>query len=627
MVILMLPEKQVFISSKLLQDPALRIGEDSYVKDPSQIMKDPAFWGLSWEFVGRLAVWLSIFLEGWKEFFQVRSWDRRFLCGVYLTGLLTMTDCRNFKNISRFVMDDDDGQKLQQFMSDSPWKTEPIYRQIQREIAKSPVLRGGMLIVDSSGNKRAQGKSAGGARQYCGREGKIDFCQDAMGLAYYRNGIWAAVDSKLYFPKEWFEEDRKKLWKSLRIPEDQEFKKKTDMAVEMILNAKANGLPFRMVCFDDTFGQKGELRNKLADNNIFYIADIPRSTTVYTEEPKFCIPENKPGKRGPKFKNPRVVESIKPIQVHKLTKNPSCQFQECRIRPCERGFLVYLLHFKRVWIVTDDGRVWPQWLIIRKEGKNKHSYSLSNVPEDFSLEELAVWRSHRYFVERTFQDMKSDLGWNELQAVKYRAWDHHTALVALAMLFIAKVKLLNMFIRQKNQSLYDEYKIKILPNLSAKNIRELLTASLQAMQVTSGNECYDNCHSCHKRCSDGSFSGRLTGNHPEKAVKCRGSKIGCHKMNDGCHKGNGGWYKENDNVWHNGDCDYRKENDDHYANNTAESTPNTGYNPFAAHYDTETKIARILRITVSKLIARYKSTTCRLKKQVKQEKWKKMDKL
>ena len=57
------------------------------------------------------------------------------------------------------------------------------------------------------------------------------------------------------------------------------------------------------------------------------------------------------------------------------------------------------------------------------------------------LEHLALWRSQRYFAERIFQDAKSEGGWDELVAGKYRAWMHHAALDALALWFSAETKL------------------------------------------------------------------------------------------------------------------------------------------------------------------------------------------
>ena len=49
--------------------------------------------------------------------------------------------------------------------------------------------------------------------------------------------------------------------------------------------------------------------------------------------------------------------------------------------------------------------------------------------------ELATRQGQRCFVERVFEDAKSDLGIGEYQVRKWRAWHHHMALVGMAMAF------------------------------------------------------------------------------------------------------------------------------------------------------------------------------------------------
>ena len=76
---------------------------------------------------------------------------------------------RNYANIARRVIDPgDDGQNFQQFMSDSPWSAGAVFDQIQAEVRQRPELRGGMLTLDESGDKKAGNQSAGVARQYLG---------------------------------------------------------------------------------------------------------------------------------------------------------------------------------------------------------------------------------------------------------------------------------------------------------------------------------------------------------------------------------------------------------------------------------------------------------------------------
>ena len=59
-----------------------------------------------------------------------------------------------------------------------------------------------------------------------------------------------------------------------------------------------------------------------------------------------------------------------------------------------------------------------------------------------SLAELAVLQGGRHFVERAFEDAKSHVGMGDYQVRKWQGWQHHMALVGLAMLFVLEERLL-----------------------------------------------------------------------------------------------------------------------------------------------------------------------------------------
>jgi len=103
---------------------------------------------------------------------------------------------------------------------------------------------------------------------------------------------------------------------------------------------------------------------------------------------------------------------------------------------------------------------------------------------DTSLSQLAYWRCERYFVERTFQDAKTEAGWDELVARKYRAWEHHTALDALALWFIADTQLDWSKQYPRDMDLVSELKVAVLPTLSMSNIREILKAVMPLKQLS-----------------------------------------------------------------------------------------------------------------------------------------------
>ena len=64
---------------------------------------------------------------------------------------------RNYANIARQVIDPkEDGQNVQQFMSDSPWEAQAVIQKVQQEIAGTAGLQqGGVLLLDESADEKA----------------------------------------------------------------------------------------------------------------------------------------------------------------------------------------------------------------------------------------------------------------------------------------------------------------------------------------------------------------------------------------------------------------------------------------------------------------------------------------
>ncbi len=83
---------------------------------------DAQRWGLPQEAIADLADRLRRIWTRFRDCFTTKTRDTSEYAFTYLRGLLTMDTERNYANIARRVIDPkDDGQNIQQFMSDSPW--------------------------------------------------------------------------------------------------------------------------------------------------------------------------------------------------------------------------------------------------------------------------------------------------------------------------------------------------------------------------------------------------------------------------------------------------------------------------------------------------------------------------
>ncbi len=443
---------------------------------------EPNRWGVSSAAIPALAGRLQGFCQRYGGCFRTATRDASPYAQPYVSALLRMESQRTFTNIGRQV--GMPGQNIQHFMTNSPWSAADVLRQVRQEIAaRAELQRGGVLVLDESPVKKAGTKTAGAARQWKGRIGHVDSSQVGTFLAYANGPVWTWIDGELFLPEHWFGPELADERKRLGIPPDRTFQTKVELGWQMIRRVQAEGLPFEAVGCDELYGRSGWLRARLDEARIVYLANVPADVRVYLEPPRLEVPETPPGHIGPRFKRPRVQAAGPALEARALAARPETAWQRIRVRPVERGELADDFAAWGVWTIRDDA-VAQEWLLVRRTSQGKCSYTLSNAPPDTPLARLAALRCQRYWVERANQDAKSEAGWDELQAQKYRAWEHHLALTILATWFVAETKLDWAHDHPRDPSLLTDFAIDRLPDLSVANVRSMLRAALPLPDLT-----------------------------------------------------------------------------------------------------------------------------------------------
>jgi len=404
-----------------------------------------------------------------------------------------MESDRNFAGIAN-SMENADGQALQHFMSNSPWSGQGVFEQIRDEIIEKPEVHpGSVLILDEYADEKAGGKSAGALRQYNGRMGKVDLCQVGVALGYANWklepwALWAMVDAEIFLPEAWFGAEYAPQRQQVGVPAERTtFETKPELGLKMIRRAKAAKLPFEAVLCDSLYGRSSQFRHELREEHMLYMADIPNNLRVYLQQPVVGIPKPRPGKQGRKPEQPQVLNNVRSYSVKQVGLTEDTHWQRLRIRTNERGVLEDRFAACQVWVWDDkqpDIAPHQEWLAMRIESNGDHTYAFSNAPEDASLQSLAELMCGRYFVERVIQDSKDEVGADEFQAQKYLAWEHHTALTACALWFIATTKLDWAKDCQRDPELALQLELEALPALSTANVREMLRAVMPLPQLS-----------------------------------------------------------------------------------------------------------------------------------------------
>lgn len=394
----------------------------------------------------------------------------------YVSGLLRMKTQRNMAEIGRQT--GMAGQNVQHFMSNSTWSGMTLIDAVQGEVRHHPEFQDEAIVVfDESAEAKAGTVTAGAGRQYNGRLGKVDMSQVGVfaSLVTPRVNLW--IDGELFLPQDWFEPEHAEQSQRVGVPKERTFQTKPQLVWTIMQRLQANRIPFSAVAMDDLYGRNTVLRQRLQEAGIEYYGDVPATTVVYLTKPQVIYEQSRRGKKGK-----RVIVADQRREVRDLVSSPDLERANLTLRPSERGMLQAEFARCRVWVLYDDTPR-QEWLLIRRSAQQT-TYVLSNANPDTSLATMAWRKSHRYFIERSNQDAKSELGWDEFQATKYQAWQHHLALTILASWFVAETRLDWLARFSRDPDLLAHYETDVLPLLSVANVRELLRAAMPLPQLT-----------------------------------------------------------------------------------------------------------------------------------------------
>lgn len=357
--------------------------------------------------------------------FRTRTRDASSQARAYLSGLLSRIQRKNMERMCE-SLPAIKHQDMQQFLSDSPWEAAALWKWTGQEASR--VLGGGrenMLLIDESGFAKKGTKSVGVGRQYNGRLGKVDNCQLGVFSALTHGHRVALVGARLFMPEAWTQ-DKQRMVEAGVPKEQQVYRTRNELAWELIEEAQNNGLEFGWAGMDAAFGRDQGLLLKIAGAGLYFVADVDVNQFVWKDCPEGTV-------------RPAKIEASGAVRVDALWQESRQRATEQTLRTGENGTLKVRFWSQRVWIWPPTSEIPVQvWLLVSERSDGEVKYSLSNAPEDMSQAELAKRHAQRFFIERGFQDGKTELGMGQYQARKWRAWHHHMALVGAAMMFALK---------------------------------------------------------------------------------------------------------------------------------------------------------------------------------------------
>ena len=300
--------------------------------------------------------------------------------------------------------------RLHHFLTEAPWSAMQINErrlQVMNQCSQTRINRGFSLIVDDSGHRKSGNFTAGVGRQYIGEIGKTDKGIVVVTTHLYDGKKSLPLDIELYQHGSSLAEGKK----------DPEFKKKPELALELIDRSLSRGYRPGIVLIDAGYGNNTSFLLELEKRRLKYLGGLAKNRQVIISQS---------GKIKEKIRLDNLAQSL-----------PTQAFTPIQLNVENR---------KTVWVATIEVE------LSQLEGNRTIAivmnastfceasdvdYFITNVDNaSVTAEWIITTYSQRNWVEVFYREAKGWLGLSEYQVRDFRSLIRHFILVFCSYTFI-----------------------------------------------------------------------------------------------------------------------------------------------------------------------------------------------
>jgi len=364
--------------------------------------------------------------------------ERRVAAARYIEGLLIPGQRKSIGPMAERL--GVDGQSLQQFVTDSPWSEEALWRAIRQEIIPhlEPLEA---WVVDETGWVKQGAHSVGVAPQYCGAVGKRANCQVSVEVVVSDGWIAAPVGGRLYLPGSWIQ-DRKRC-AAAGVPEEVSMATKPELGLEILGQAQADGVPPAPILGDSVYGNNTAFRAGVRQLGMeFFLQVEGDSLKGWDHEVRTEVQRVRrhvhPDEPAPET----LAELTRRIPASEW-KNASWVTAGGKTRRTRLAWRPVFLHHE---LCRTGGELEKVWLVVDWPGGDPepYHYYLAHLHRPPTKAQCLKLSRSRWHIEQYYQRSKDDLGLDHFEGRFWRGFHHHLVLSAIAYLFI-----LTAYLRRK----------------------------------------------------------------------------------------------------------------------------------------------------------------------------------
>lgn len=365
---------------------------------------------------------LSAYLDGLGG--TLREKRQRASFAMYAVGLLADGERKSLEPIAARACGDPalthaTHERLIHLVASPAWRDEPVREYAATYAIEAMQLQGPIQtwIVDDTGFLK-QGKcSPGVQRQYTGSAGKVANCQIGVSLVLATEHAHVATDFRLYIPESWAE-DRERCRRA-HIPDDVIYEPKWSLALNMIEAAVHANRPKGVVLADSGYGNNTVFRDMLGEFGLQYAVEIQNATKLR----RIAVD----GTMGPRLSAQELGQSLR-------SKLRSVTWREGTKASMRSRFARV-----RVVVDRDDGQErGAEWLLVEwpNDEPAPTKFVLSTMPRSTQMKNMVRTFKSRWRIERSYEDLKGELGLDHYEGRSFIGWHHHISVVLACYAFL-----------------------------------------------------------------------------------------------------------------------------------------------------------------------------------------------
>jgi SRSO17 transposase len=308
-------------------------------------------------------------------------------------------------------------ERLLNFITESDWRDQPIREYAARLGVEAMTSREPIeaWVVDDTGFPKQGDKSPGVQRQYSGTLGKTGNCH-SLTIATRTQEL--PIDMDLYLPESWA--NNRVRCRAAHIPDEVVYRAKWRIALDLIERNVKAGVPLGLMLGDSAFGDVGAFRDGVRTLGFDYALDVKCHTRVEI----VCDD----GSVSDPMSVETAAEVIGARSYRKVTwrqgtrRALASRFAMLRVRP----------------ITASSTRGEEQWLVIEKPRGDEPAshYVLATLPKSITRKQIVRRIKQRWRIERSYEDLKGELGLDHFEGRSYRGWQHHVTCALACYAFL-----------------------------------------------------------------------------------------------------------------------------------------------------------------------------------------------